>query len=513
MLGIAFLAGAATTLHGGALYVPNYSFESPTVPPVSPYAVPGIDSWQKSPQPAWYDPSQNDDTPWEDLTGTFYNVPFPGEFIDNCDGNQAAFLFALPGVALFQDYNSLSGTNTVPSHAFNAHFNLARSYTLTVGLIGGSGSMAPGATFQISLYYRDASNNIVTVAATTITNTTAAFPDTTNFVDYQVHVPTVQPGDPWAGKNIGVQLASTVDLSLARGYWDVDSVRLVEGIDVPNYSFESPTIPPVSPYAAPDIDYWQKSPQPAWYDPSQNDNTPWDDLMGEFYNVPFPGQFIDNCTGNQAAFMFALPDVALFQDFDSFSGTNAPTHALSAAFSPGKAYSLTVGLIGGGGGMAQGATFQLALYYRDASKNMVTVAATAVTNTTAAFPTNTHLVDYQVQMPGVKATDPWAGQHIGIQLLSTVGFDLVGGYWDLDNVRLAETVPPALANPGLANGQISFTLLSEPGLGFDIQAATNLTPGLSQWVTIGTLTNVTGAAVFTDPLANAHQRFYRARQL
>jgi len=513
ILGMAVLAGPATTLRGGNLYVPNSSFESPTVTTNSPYAAPDIDSWEKSPQPAWYDPSQNDNTPWEDLTGTFYNVPFPGEFIDNCNGSQAAFVFALPDVALFQDYDSVSGTNTVPSHAFNARFNLARSYTLTVGLIGGDGNMASGATFQISLYYRDVSNNIVTVAATTVTNTIAAFPDTTNFVDYQVHVPTVQPGDAWAGQNIGVQLASTVGLSLAGGYWDLDNVRLVEGIDVPNYAFESPAVTTNSPYAAPDIDYWEKSPQPAWYDPSQNDNTPWDDLMGEFYNVPFPGEYIVNCVGDQAAFMFALPDVALFQDYDSFSGTNAPTHALSAAFTPGKAYSLTVGLIGGGGGIKQGATFQLALYYRDTSNNIATVATTTITNTTSLFPDTTNLVDCQVQMPGVKTTDPWTGQHIGIQLLSTVGFDLAGGYWDLDNVRLAETVAPALANAGAANGQLSFTLLSEPGLAFEIEAAANLSPGSNEWVSIGTLTNVTGAASFAVPLTNAPQRFYRMHQL
>ena len=52
--------------------------------------------------------------------GTFYNVAYPPTFIDNCDGSQAAFLFALPEVALFQDYNSIGGTNTTPSHDFDA---------------------------------------------------------------------------------------------------------------------------------------------------------------------------------------------------------------------------------------------------------------------------------------------------------------------------------------------------------------------------------------------------------
>ena len=306
MLGIAFLAGAATTLHGGALYVPNYSFESPTVPPVSPYAVPGIDSWQKSPQPAWYDPSQNDDTPWEDLTGTFYNVPFPGEFIDNCDGNQAAFLFALPGVALFQDYNSLSGTNTVPSHAFNAKFNVNSAYSLTVGVIGGVNGSPP-------LY--------------------------------------------------------------------------------------------------------------------------------------------------------------------------------------------------------EGATLQLSLYYRDAASNMVIVAATTITNSAQLFPTNTHFIEFSVQLPAVQATDSWAGQHIGVQIASTVGFDMANGYWDVDNARLTETVLPALNDPRTTNSQFGFTVQSEPGLRFEILAASNPALSLSNWTSLGILTNIMGTAPFLDPTTNLDHRFYQAHQL
>lgn len=125
LVAIAVVAARTGRLVAGTLDVPNNSFESPVVPPVSPYAAPDVDSWQKSAQPAWYDPAQNSDTPWIDLMGEFYNVPFPAQFIDNCDGNQAAFLFALPEAALFQDYDTVSGTNTTPSHAFNATFEAA----------------------------------------------------------------------------------------------------------------------------------------------------------------------------------------------------------------------------------------------------------------------------------------------------------------------------------------------------------------------------------------------------
>jgi len=288
-------------------------------------------------------------------------------------------------------------------------------------------------------------------------------------------------------------------------------------IPIPNGSFESPVVPPVSPYAAPDMDDWEKSPQPAWYDPAQNYNTPWEDLMGTFYNVPYPGTYIDNCDGMQAAFLFAVPDAALFQDYDSVYGTNtAPSHAFNAVFKVNCAYRLTVGVIGGVYGsppLYEGATLQLSLYYRDTASNMVTVAAATVTNTAQLFPTNTHFVDFSVYVPGVRTNDAWAGQHIGIQIASTVGFDLASGYWDLDNVRLIETPLPALSNPQAMNGQWGLTLQSQPGLSFEILATTNLALPVSNWTTLGTLTNVTGTAPFLDPAANLTHRFYRARQL
>ncbi len=283
---------------------------------------------------------------------------------------------------------------------------------------------------------------------------------------------------------------------------------------VPNASFESPVVPLVTPYASPDIDSWQKSPQPAWYIPSQNHDTPWEYLMGEFYNVPFPGSSIDNCDGTQAAFLFALPEAGLFQDYDSIYGTNTvPSHAFNATFNVGRFYNLRVGVIGGGGGMQPGATLQVSLYYRDASSNMVSVAAITITNSTDLFPTNTHLVDFSVHTPGVRATDPWAGQNIGVQLVSTVGFELAGGYWDLDNVRLTETIAPAFIHAAANNREFQLTLVSAPGLQFEIQASTNLATGPAGWTGLGTLTNTTGTASFTDAATNLTQRFYRARQL
>jgi hypothetical protein len=272
---------------------------------------------------------------------------------------------------------------------------------------------------------------------------------------------------------------------------------------VPNYSFESPDIGTNSPYAAPVLDFWEESPQPSWYVPADYGGSPWADLAGTFYNVPFPGEFIDNCDGVQAAFLFALPQVAIFQD-------------LAATFNAGKAYTLTVGLVGGGGDMAEGSTLQLSLYYRDASSNMVTVAATTVTNTVENFPTNTHLVDFQVQVPGVIAADAWAGRTMGIQLLATPDFNdpgQWGGYWDADKVRLVETTALNLANPSITGGSLQFTVQSEPNAVFQILAATNLTLPASNWTSLATLTNVTGSLPFVNATSGAGRRFYSAQQL
>jgi hypothetical protein len=486
--------------------VPNYSFELPNIGTNSPYAAPVFDSWQESPQPDWYNPTNFGGSPWADLFGTFYNLPdftnsaaTNSSYIYNCDGVQAAFLFAIPQVAIFQD--------------INATFNIGKTYTLTVGLIGGGGGMADGSTFQLSLYYLDASNNMDIVAMTTVTNTAANFPTDTRLVDFQVQVPGVNATDAWAGKNIGIQLLATPDFDEPDewgGYWDVDNVRLAEGIYVPNYSFELPDIGTNSPYAAPVFDSWEESPQPDWYNPTNFGGSPWSDLFGTFYNLPdftnamaTNSSYIYNCDGVQAAFLFAIPQVAIFQD-------------INATFNVGKGYTLTVGMIGGGGGMADGSTFQLSLYYLDGSSNMDTVAMTTVTNTPANFPTDTHFVDFQAQVPGVNTTNPWAGQNIGIQLLATPDFDdpdQWGGYWDADNVRLIETTALNLVNPALTNGQLQFTVQSEPGVVFQILATTNLSLPAANWTRLATLTNTTGSLPYLDQSAALGQRFFTAQQL
>jgi hypothetical protein len=278
-------------------------------------------------------------------------------------------------------------------------------------------------------------------------------------------------------------------------------------IVVPNGSFESP----LSGYATPLVDSWQQVPQPDLGNPKTLQT-------GVFSNQPPTDPFhIDNCDGAQALFLFAAPQAAVFQDFDSTDWANpVPTHAFNAIFEVGKSYTLTVGIIGGTNlaiPMQEGTTLELSLYYRTNATNLVTVAATTITNSAAIFSNATHFIDFQAHLPTVQATDPWAGQHLGIQLLSTVGLDLMGGYWDLDNVRLTSTITPVLLTPAFTDGNFSFTLKSDPGLRFEILASTNAALSVSNWTSLGTLTNDTGLTLFLDLAANPNRRFYLARQL
>lgn len=217
--GLALCVGA---LAGGTIPIPNGSFESPVVVEI---VDPRIDSWEKTPQPVWWD--TNVYGAWDNLVGAFENVPAGDpRHIENCDGNQAIWVFANPEVGLFQDYDSRDWSNTVPSHAFDARFEIGASYQLTVGvLVGTAFPMAEGATLELSLYYRDAASNRVTVAATTVTNTPAVFNNGTNLLDFHATVPPVAAGDAWAGQRLGVAILSTVTAA-AGGYWVLDNVRL-----------------------------------------------------------------------------------------------------------------------------------------------------------------------------------------------------------------------------------------------------------------------------------------------
>ncbi|MBM3878688.1 MAG: hypothetical protein FJ387_03065 [Verrucomicrobia bacterium] len=301
------------------------------------------------------------------------------------------------------------------------------------------------------------------------------------------------------------RIAATALLILA----STSSALLSQPIPIPNASFESPT----TDFADPRIDSWQKTPKPFWYD--ESGGFLWAQLTGVFLNTPPSSpDHIANVDGKQAIFLFAVPEVGLFQDYESTDWTGAPpSHAFDVRFQVGRTYQLTVAVLGGGGNMAEGATLELSLYYRDDSGALQTVDATTVTHSLSTFPNLTRLVDFTLESAPVQATDPWAGRHLGVRLLSTVNPALAGGYWDLDQVRLTMSQAPKLLDPTWADGRLRFLIASEPGLRFEILTTSNVTQPMPAWTSLGTVTNLTGQVTFEDPAPAAPHRFYRAQQL
>lgn len=495
----AFLSLAGVTLQAGTtLPIPNGSFESP--PTV--FVDTRIDSWQKTPKPDWYDESGG--FTWDQLSGVFLNTaPTNATHIDNLDGSQALYLFAVPQVGISQDYYTIAGTNSEPSRAFTARFEAGKAYQLSFGVVGGGGGMTNGASLLVSLTYRDGASNQVAVASTNIVFTPETFPTFTHLIDYQVQVPAVQPGDPWAGQYIGVQVLSTVDPALAGGYWDLDHFRLTETLFVPNGSFEAPP----TEFVDTRIDAWQKTPKPDWYD--ESGGFTWDQLSGVFLNTaPTNATHIDNIHGQQALYLFAVPQVGIFQDYSSVSGTNStPSREFSARFEPGKSYQLTVGVVSGGGGMTNGASLLMGLYYRDAANNIVPVAGTNIVFTPEAFPNVTHLIDYQVRTLAVQAGDPWAGQFIGVHFLSTVDPALAGGYWDLDNVRLDSFAGTSLSlRAALEGSELILSWDSAAGTLYQLQGSQDL----RSWSTVGPALPGTGGVLQQRvPAGQLPHQFFR----
>ncbi|HRI15049.1 MAG TPA: hypothetical protein PLX89_18800 [Verrucomicrobiota bacterium] len=220
------LAGAAFglgTIQGAVIPLPNGSFEAPATVFVNTH----VDNWQKGPKPDWY--VETDEYRWDQLTGVFKNpAPSAVDHLQNCDGAQALWLFAVPEVELSQDYLSQDWNDPSPTHAFDARFQVGKAYELTVGINGGGGGMQEGVTMEISLYYRNDDGEAKAVAATTISHSAETFPNHTWFTDFSARVGTVQPSDAWAGRHIGVRIRSTVPLESQGGYWDLDNVRVVE---------------------------------------------------------------------------------------------------------------------------------------------------------------------------------------------------------------------------------------------------------------------------------------------
>jgi hypothetical protein len=469
---------AAISAQAGPVAVPNYSFEQPPVPEGTP-AYPVHVAWQQTPKRADY--VENPPFTWNVLTGVFPNTDTNStDRIDNMDGDQAAYLFSERENGIFQQLDATFATGT--------------SYKLTVGIVN-SPNIPPfvGATLAISLYYTNATGDIVTVATTTVTYDTNTFPKGTHLVDFSVKAPAVQNSDPSIGKNIGILIKSTVTDQLAGGVWDLDNVRLVaihEFVQVSNFSFENPAVPSDTP-AYPFFNNWQKFPKPAYWD--ETSMGPWDNLTGVFPNpaADQPGH-IDNVERAQAAYLFATPGNGFFQDLPTKYELNA-TYTVTAAIIGSTAIPPT-----------NNTPITIALYYRDGQSNMVTVATKTVEFTAQNFPNPTNMVDISANSHAVVPPAPWLNKNIGVYVASAAGFDTAGGVWDVDNIRIkvSHGVALRLAQEGTS---LRIAWDSEPGVEYQVLTAPSVSSSILEYAFVpygNVLTGTGGELSVVAPISD-----------
>ncbi|MCP4256403.1 MAG: hypothetical protein GY774_02625 [Planctomycetes bacterium] len=374
--------------------IENASFEAPFVDPNGFPALPFMDKWTEI----------DLDTLSSSNTGVFANTPVDNpDHIVNADGNQLAFLGSESGNALEQ--------------VLKVAYKTGADYRLTLA-VGVSSQFPPSSVepvdaLELVFFYHDG-NDVVDIASYTIE---AMGQSSTQLMDFSLQLSTVQIGDAWAGKAIGVALRSA---GIPGGFWDLDNVRLIESlpvsISIENASFEAPVVDPNGFPALPFIDQWTEID----LDTLSSSNT------GVFGNTPMDNpDHIVNTDGNQLAFM------------GSESG-NALEQYLTAMYKLGCDYRLTVAVGVSSqfppSGVEPVDTLELVLFYRDGD-NAVDIVSQTVEATGLS---STELMDFSLHLPTVQSDDVWAGKAIGVALRA-VG--MPGGFWDLDQIRLGETMP------------------------------------------------------------------------
>jgi hypothetical protein len=147
---------------------------------------------------------------------------------------------------------------------------------------------------------------------------------------------------------------------------------------------------------------------------------------GVFANTPVgsPDRMV-NADGKQLAFLGSQRGNALEQD-------------LAAVYRVGCDYRLTAG-VGISARFPPSAvqpvdTLELVLYYLDGAKPVDIVHQTLE----AKGLSSTQLQDSSVYLSTVRPGDAWAGKTIGVAIRAA---GMAGGFWDLDHVRLAESLP------------------------------------------------------------------------
>ncbi len=199
------------------------------------------------------------------------------------------------------------------------------------------------------------------------------------------------------------------------GSWAAIPV-LSASIPIENASFEAPVVDPNGFGAVPLVDGWTEI----------DIDTLFSANTGVFANTD-PNSFdhIVNADGSQLAFLGSQEGNALEQD-------------LADTYKVGCEYRLTVGVSVSGRFPPAAAvpvdTLELVFNYRDAN-DVVDIANQTVEATGQSY---TQLQDFSLELPMVQAGDAWAGMNISIALRAA---GQPGGFWDLDNVRLIESLP------------------------------------------------------------------------
>jgi hypothetical protein len=152
---------------------------------------------------------------------------------------------------------------------------------------------------------------------------------------------------------------------------------------------------------------------------------------GVFANTPADSNdHVVNADGNQLAFL------------GSESG-NALEQELTSIYKTGCNYRLTVGVSISSrfppSNIEPVDSLEMALFYRDGDE-IVDIASKKVEATNLS---STQLTDFSLYLPTVQSGDEWSGKGIGFALRA-VG--MAGGFWDLDHVRLGESLPETTAD-------------------------------------------------------------------
>jgi hypothetical protein len=406
---ILILLGISGPVWSAVVPVANPSFEGPVVVPGGFPAIPMVEQWTEIDM----------DIEGSTNTGVFANSPAGmDDHVVNADGQQLAFLGSEQGNALEQDLETV--------------YQPGRDYQFTLA-VGVSGMFPPSAqapidTLELALTYIEDGNSVDIVRQLV----PATGLSSTQLQDFSVYLPMVSRTDAWAGKAIGVVIRAA---GLAGGFWDLDNVRLNESLPVrmpiDNASFEAPVVDPNAFPAIPVVDQWLEFDM----DPLGSTNT------GVFANTSaFSDDHIVNADGRQLVFLGSEQGNALEQD-------------LQAVYQIGSTYHLSIA-VGVSGRFPPSAqvpvdTLELALYYVD-DANRVDIAYQAVPPTGLS---SGYLQDFTLHLPLVDSSDAWAGKAMGVAIRAMGN---AGGFWDLDRVRLVESMPIALT---LANASFELPAL------------------------------------------------------